>query len=146
MPVLKGSLGFTQCLQPPQRFPDGNIRFADAPSDFLPNLSPTEVISLGSFGGGYFRKISSAVTGRVHEGEWKELPEEWFRGVDIATMVVSEKYNPEVNHYKVRAGRTLGRDDPFGLKAWESSHWIVAQDPYGWFQVRPLLSLKCALP
>ena len=137
MPVLKSDAGFTHASRPPQRQPDGAIRFASAPSDFLPNLTPAEVLRLGSFGGGYFRRISSAVTGRVHEGEWKELPEEWLAGVDIATMVASDTYDPGVNQYRVRAGRTLGRGDPFGLKAWESSGWIVAQDPYGWFQVPP---------
>ena len=28
----------------------------------------------------------------------------------------------------------MGRKDPFGLEAWESSGWIIEQDPYGWFQ------------
>ena len=75
------------------------------------------------------------MTGKVHEGEWKEFPEDWFGGVDIESMVVSDTYNPQVNQYRVRSGRTLGKGDPFGLKAWESSGWISAQDPYGWFQV-----------
>ena len=28
----------------------------------------------------------------------------------------------------------MGSKDPFGLQAWESSGWIIEQDPYGWFQ------------
>ena len=30
---------------------------------FCPNLAPGEVLRMGSFGGGYFRPITSAVTG-----------------------------------------------------------------------------------
>jgi hypothetical protein len=143
MPVLKSSAENLQALGVQRRSADGSLRFPDAPSDFLPNLTPAEVIQMGSFGGGYFRKITSAVTQKVHEDEWKELPQEWFQGVEIAKMVTSEIYNADANLYKVRAGRTLGRGDPFGLKAWESSGWITEQDPYGWFQVRNKAFVLC---
>jgi hypothetical protein len=39
---------------PPTRGPGGVIRFKDMPN-FTPNLTPAEVLRLGSFGGGYFR-------------------------------------------------------------------------------------------
>ena len=91
-------------------------------------------LQLGSFGGGYFRKIKSGVTKQVHEGAWEEFPEAWFKGLNIATHVASDVYNPAVNQYGVRSGKTMGRKDPFGLEAWETSGWIVDQDPFGWFQ------------
>jgi len=28
----------------------------------------------------------------------------------------------------------MNRKDTFGLQAWETSGWIVQQDPFGWFQ------------
>ena len=78
-------------------------------------------LQLGSFGGGYFRKIKSGVTKQVHEGAWEEFPEAWFKGLNIATHVASDVYNPAVNQYGVRSGKTMGRKDPFGLEAWETS-------------------------
>merc|ERR1712166_1586552 len=41
---------------------DGTLRCPDYP-DFRPNLSPSEVLQMGSFGGTYYRPIESAVTG-----------------------------------------------------------------------------------
>jgi len=94
--------------------------------DFRPNLTPKEVMQLGSFGGTYFRRITSAVTGKTYDRAWKEFPEDWFEGLDIATQVASQTYDKNVNKYKVSCGTSLG--------AWESSGWISSVDPYGWFQ------------
>ena len=41
---------------------EGSYHFSDYP-DFQPTLSPATVLRLGSFGGGYFRPITSTVTG-----------------------------------------------------------------------------------
>lgn len=50
------------------------LHFKDYPS-FRPNLTPEEVLRLGSFGGTYFRPIHSSVTGLDYGDEfWKELP------------------------------------------------------------------------
>ncbi|XP_018602104.2 uncharacterized protein LOC108931029 isoform X4 [Scleropages formosus] len=57
---------------------------------------------------------------------WKELPEDWLGGLDIAKQVASSTYRKDVNTYKVKCGGSL--------EMWESSGWIVPQDPYGWFQ------------
>ncbi len=41
-------------------------------------------------------------------------------------QVASPTYRENVNTYKVKCGGSL--------EMWESSGWIVPQDPYGWFQ------------
>jgi hypothetical protein len=53
----------------------------------------------GSFGGGYFRPIYSAVT-CAHYGDeaWKELPDDWLEGLDVATQVASPKFVLEHNN------------------------------------------------
>ena len=59
--------------------------------DFKPNLSPKEVLQAGSFGGGYFRDITSSVTKTTYR-HWKELPEDWLGGLDVKTQVASQTY------------------------------------------------------
>lgn len=102
------------------------LHFKDYP-DFLPNLTPEEVLRRGSFGGYYYRPIASQVTGLVHYDNWREFPDAWFKNVpSIKNYIVSPIYDPTINTYKVSSGQDL-RD-------WEESNWITAQDPYGWFQ------------
>jgi len=119
----------------PTRRTDGTLKFDEWP-DFRPNLTPEEILRAGSFGGGYFRNIRSAVTSAEYEEVWKELPSSWIRGLDLDTMIRSDTYNKTVNTYKVDCGAksTPRKTDPFGQLYWESKHWIIAQDPYGWFQ------------
>eukprot|EP00927_Polykrikos_kofoidii_P051230 TRINITY_DN45016_c0_g1_i1.p1 TRINITY_DN45016_c0_g1~~TRINITY_DN45016_c0_g1_i1.p1 ORF type:complete len:275 (+),score=15.87 TRINITY_DN45016_c0_g1_i1:41-865(+) len=110
----------------PRQGADGFFIFPDHP-EFRPNLAPHDVLRVGAFGGGYFRSIRSGVTKRtyrptVHE----EFPPSWFRGVDVATKLTSEKYCESVNLYGVKSGNSLD--------VWETQGWIRAQDPYGWFQ------------
>lgn len=103
----------------------GTIHFDGYP-DFKPNLTPKEVLQLGSFGGTYFRPIYSSVVNKKLKDQHLEFPNSWFTGVSIEEYVASTKCNPDINKYGVRAGSSL--DD------WESSGWINPQDPYGWFQ------------
>lgn len=44
------------------------------PSEFRPNLTPKEVMQMGSFGGSYFRPIRSSVTNMSYKDVWKEFP------------------------------------------------------------------------
>ena len=101
--------------------------FKDHP-EFKPNLSPHQVLKMGSFGGTYFRPIYSSVTKKHYKSEdvIKEYPKSWFKGIDIDTMVISSDYEKNVNKYKVKCGT--------GLEDWEDKGWIIEQDPYGWFQ------------
>ena len=47
----------------PLRNKENELVFKDYP-DFRPNLSPEEIFRAGSFGGTYWRPISSSVTGK----------------------------------------------------------------------------------
>jgi hypothetical protein len=94
--------------------------------EFQPNVSPSEMFKLGVFGGTYWRPIFSSVIGenlaRQHE-EFRPLG--WWDGISAGALS-SSKFDPTKNHFGVKAGSSL--DD------WESKHWIVPQDPYGWVQ------------
>ena len=100
----------------------------DKHKQFKPNKTPKQVFKMGAFGGTYFRPIHSSVTGKDYTPKqaMRGLPEGWFKGIDIDTMVTSSKYDKKVNKYKANCGSSL--------EAWESSGWIDEQDPYGWFQ------------
>ncbi len=88
--------------------------------DFSPNLSPKEIIRLGSFGGIYFYDEN----GRI-DINYKEFPSEWFEGLDDS-FYISKKYNRKINYFKIKSG--LSQEE------WEEKGWINRQDPRGWFQ------------
>lgn len=115
---------YDHVMPPPKRNPKGELVFTDFPQ-FRPNLTPREVLQMGSFGGTYFRPITSSVTGESYKDVWKELPKDWLEGLDIKTQIASSTYNKSLNKYK----ETCGGD----LEMWESSGWITRIDPYGWF-------------
>jgi hypothetical protein len=102
-----------------------HIHFSDY-SDFKPNLSPQDVLQMGSFGGTYYRPIYSQVVEEQLNNQHKEYPDSWFKDLDIPKQITSSIYDPEVNTYKVKCGQSL--------LAWEESGWISNLDPYGWFQ------------
>ncbi|XP_042562808.1 uncharacterized protein zgc:113208 [Clupea harengus] len=103
----------------------GQLVFQEYP-EFRPNMTPKEVLQAGSFGGTYFRPIYSSVTKQSYKDVWKDLPVDWLEGLNIPKQVASPTYREDVNTYKVKCGGSL--------EMWESSGWIVSQDPYGWFQ------------
>ena len=130
--VNAGGLGFI--APPPARDPlTRGLIFEDSPT-FVPNMTPSEVLHAGAWGGGYFRDIYSSIIKQKCEGAWRELPADWIAGLNVDKQLASRKYNVSVNKYKVNCGFKSGSDDTFGLAAWEESGWIVGQDPYGWFQ------------
>ena len=109
----------------PTRSASGHLEFEDHP-EFRPNLTPKEVLQLGSFGGTYFRPIHSRVTGKDYDEEWEDLPMDWLKGLNIKRQVAASRYNKAVNKYNAECGGDLDM--------WEGSGWISKIDPYGWFQ------------
>ncbi|XP_067295280.1 uncharacterized protein zgc:113208 isoform X1 [Pseudorasbora parva] len=103
----------------------GQLVFKDH-LEFTPNMTPKEVLQAGSFGGTYFRPIYSSITKQHYKDVWQELPEDWLDGLNISKQVASSTYREDVNTYNVKCGGSL--------EMWESSGWIIPQDPYGWFQ------------
>jgi len=105
--------------------------FIDYP-EFRPNLSPIEIIQMGSFGGGYFRDIQSSICLDKNKNKFKssevisEFPKSWWKGIDIPNMLTSSVYNKNINKYGVKCGTSL--------EFWESKGWITKYDCYGWFQ------------
>lgn len=96
---------------------------------FTPNLTPEEILRMGSFGGTYFRPIYSSVVKKNLKDQHLEYEKHgWFKNLDVKEYVTRswDDYNIKVNKYGVKAGSTL--------EAWESSGWITEYDPYGWFQ------------
>jgi len=94
--------------------------------EFQPNLTPREIFTRGSFGGGYWRPINSGVlhkklANRHHHKNISTL----FRGIPEKKLS-STIYDANVNKYQVSCGSSL--------EAWESKNWIKAQDPYGWVE------------
>jgi hypothetical protein len=50
----------------------------------------------------------------------------WIQGLPASEYLTSSTYREKINKYGVSCGGSLGM--------WESSGWITALDPYGWFQ------------
>ncbi|CAM9649710.1 unnamed protein product [Ectocarpus sp. 12 AP-2014] len=121
----KGGASASEKAPRPKRNQKGELVFPDFPK-FRPNLSPKQVLRMGSFGGTYFRPIKSSVTGKTYRDQWKEFPADWFEGLNVKRQVASPTYLNSVNTYGVHCGGDL--------HMWESSGWIKECDPYGWFQ------------
>lgn len=83
----------------------------DFDPDFRPELTPTEMLALGVFGGEYF------------EGEIDEYPPDWFTDAKISTKGKQDK---TLNYFGVLASQSR--------KEWERKGWIHPSDPRGWFQ------------
>ena len=86
---------------------------------FHPNLSPKEIIRMGSFGGIYFNSSNNIKI------DYREFPSDWFNGVP-ENFYLSDQYNKNVNFFKIKSGQD--QDE------WENKGWIHPQDPRGWFQ------------
>ena len=94
--------------------------FEDFP-DFKPNLTPTEIFELGSFGGSYFRPIYSSITKQKYKNIHKNY--EFLDNIPD-NYLVSEFYDTTINKYKVFVGTSLDM--------WEEKGWIKRFHPYGW--------------
>jgi hypothetical protein len=87
---------------------------------FNPNLTPKEIIQMGSFGGTYFHPTSRDININVNE-----FPSDWFAGLPTESYC-SEKYNRKVNYFNIKCG--------LSQEKWEKMGWINSIDPRGWFQ------------
>jgi hypothetical protein len=87
---------------------------------FKPNLTPKEIIQMGSFGGTYFHP-----TDRNIDIDVNEFPPEWFVGLPTE-FYYSKKYIRKVNYFKTKCGQSQ--------EEWEKMGWINPIDPRGWFQ------------
>jgi len=79
-------------------------------SDFNPELSPKEMLSLGVFGGKYLNDCKH------------EYPDDWFVGARLSPSIK----DVGLNYFEIDASQPL--------KIWQQKCWIHSQDPRGWFQ------------
>lgn len=78
--------------------------------DFRPELTPSELLALGIFGGKYMTDCAA------------EFPGAWFADAKLC----SERHDPELNFFGVNASQPLA--------VWREKGWIYHEDPRGWFQ------------
>ena len=88
--------------------------------DFKPNLTPKEIIHLGSFGGTYFDTDNGKI-----DIDYREFPSDWFKDLPDS-YYKSKLYNKNINFFNIKCGQTQ--------EEWEKKGWINKQDPRGWFQ------------
>ena len=77
---------------------------------FHPELSPSQLLALGIFGGKYMTDCGA------------EFPTTWFRRAKLSP----ERRNPKLNFFGVDASQSLAE--------WRKKGWIYRGDPRGWFQ------------
>ncbi|KRA84625.1 hypothetical protein ASD76_05220 [Altererythrobacter sp. Root672] len=78
--------------------------------DFLPELTPAEMLELGVFCGKYMRDCRA------------EFPADWFAKAKLAATLP----DCSLNYFGVRAGSSLS--------VWRDKGWLHPDDPRGWFQ------------
>ncbi len=78
--------------------------------DFMPDLTPKEMLALGVFGGKYMTDCQ------------EEFPKAWFMKAKLS----SKKKDISLNYFSVDASQALNE--------WQQKGWIHPQDPRGWFQ------------
>jgi hypothetical protein len=111
-------------LAAPRRKKDGHWTFAPHPlhtassliADFMPNVSPAEVLQGGAFGGTYFRPIHSAVTNQSYPAAHvlaTTVHPTWIATVP-SDRLTSDTYQAKLNKFKVKCGGSLGM--------WEVKH------------------------
>ena len=79
-------------------------------SEFNPELTPSDMLKLGVFGGKYLNDCQN------------EFPKAWFLNAKLS----NSKKDINLNFFKV--------DASLPLKIWNDKGWIYSDDPRGWFQ------------
>ena len=88
--------------------------------EFRPNLTPTQMLEEGIFGGSYF-----GVEELEGDYDYQSLFQETLSNIS-PHLYLGNKYRPKLNKFKVRSGM------PF--EYWVDMKWMHADDPYGWFE------------
>jgi hypothetical protein len=78
--------------------------------DFVPDLTPQEMLELGVFGGYYLNDCQ------------KEFPKEWFKKARLSNHGPDSQFN----FFETIASQPL--------IVWQQKGWIYDDDPRGWFQ------------
>lgn len=78
--------------------------------DFIPDITPKEMLALGVFGGKYMTDCQ------------EEFPKTWFTKAKLNP----QKKDISLNYFSVDASQDLNE--------WQKKGWIHPQDPRGWFQ------------
>ncbi len=79
-------------------------------SEFKPDLTPKQMLTLGVFGGKYLTDGTG------------EFPADWFTRAKLSP----ECSDPKLNFFGVKASQSLA--------VWREKGWIYGEDPRGWFQ------------
>ena len=92
--------------------------------NFGTNKTTTEVIKEGSFGSTYFRDIYLTLKIDTYfKNSWKAFNS--LKNTD-PQYHSSSFYDIKINKYGIKCKTSL--------RFWENKRWILANDPYGWFQ------------
>jgi hypothetical protein len=78
--------------------------------EFVPHLTPKQMLALGIFGGKYMTDCR------------REFPKSWFTRARLSL----EGKDPSLNYFGVDASKPLSY--------WRKKGWIHPDDPRGWFQ------------
>lgn len=78
--------------------------------EFVPELTPCDMLALGVFGGKYMTDCRG------------EFPASWFRRAKLSPS----GRNPALNYFGVNASQPLS--------IWRRNGWLHPDDPRGWFQ------------
>ena len=78
--------------------------------DFRPDLTPSQMLELGIFGGKYMTDCRA------------EFPSPWFEKAQLC----HERHDAALNLFGVNASKPLSY--------WRQKGWIYHEDPRGWFQ------------
>jgi hypothetical protein len=125
--IQSGWSDWTAVAPEPTRDENAVFHFEEDYESFTPNKSPEEMLREGVFGGSYFRPLRSRKLGVVVEGDWKELPEEWIRGLNVEKYLTSPVYDADINKFHRACGQSI--------EEWEAAGWISHEhDVRGWFQ------------
>ncbi len=78
--------------------------------EFLPQLTPKQMLQLGVFGGWYLNDCT------------EEFSKDWF----VNAKLSNNGPDPKLNFFEVKASQPLSE--------WQRKGWISTDDPRGWFQ------------